>query len=598
VATAVNDTRKAASDLPHSEYARRLEARRGEQARQEQRYWKLVRVRKVVLALVVLLAWLTDKEKAIARVSLLAVPIIVLEAVDRLRNRANRAYHRLARSAAFYERRLACVEDRWAGGGEPGTHYLHETHPCALDLDLFGSGGLFELLCTARTAAGEDTLAAWLLSPATVEEVRERQAAVAELRSRLDLREDFALLASDRPGAVDLAPLAEWAEQEPIPVGPRVRLVGFTLMAVLVAALAGSVFVGTGLLPMVVAWLVGGGFAWWWRDAGQLVLHPIRNCGPDLRFLVQVLARIERERFESAPLCRIQAALMVDGRPASQHIARLAGRVGFWPLASLLFWTPPLAFASEAWRRRLGPALTRWLDAVGEFEALSAVAAYAFDNPGDPFPEMTTDGPRFDAQALGHPLLPKARCVGNDVTLGGELRLLVVSGSNMSGKSTLLRSVGVNVVLALAGAPVRAARLRLSPLAVGATLCIGDSLQAGRSRFFTEITRVRQLVDLAKGPRPLLFLLDELLSGTNSHDRRVGAEAVLRRLVEAGAVGLVTTHDLALTDIAEHLGPRAANVHFEDHLENGTITFDYRVRPGVVRNSNALALMRAVGIEV
>jgi len=173
-----------------------------------------------------------------------------------------------------------------------------------------------------------------------------------------------------------------------------------------------------------------------------------------------------------------------------------------------------------------------------------------------------------------------------------------VSGSNMSGKSTLLRTVGVNAVLALAGGPVRAGRLRLSPLVVGATLRIQDSLQAGRSRFYAEITRIRQLVELAKGYPPLLFLLDEMLQGTNSHDRRLGAEAIVRSLVDYGAIGLITTHDLALTEIADLLAPKAQNVHFEDQFENGAMSFDYRMRPGVVKNSNALALMRAVGIEV
>jgi DNA mismatch repair ATPase MutS len=187
--------------------------------------------------------------------------------------------------------------------------------------------------------------------------------------------------------------------------------------------------------------------------------------------------------------------------------------------------------------------------------------------------------------------------VRNDVRLVGGLRVLVVSGSNMSGKSTLLRTVGINAVLALAGGTVRAHRLRLSPLAVGATLRVQDSLQAGRSRFFAEITRVRRLLDLARSG-PLLFLLDEVFQGTNSGDRRQGAEAVVRRLVEAGAVGLVTTHDLALTGIAERLAPRAANVHFEDRYEDGAMTFDYRMRPGVVQSTNGLALMRAVGIDV
>jgi DNA mismatch repair ATPase MutS len=188
--------------------------------------------------------------------------------------------------------------------------------------------------------------------------------------------------------------------------------------------------------------------------------------------------------------------------------------------------------------------------------------------------------------------------VRNSLSLGVATRMLLVSGSNMSGKSTLLRSVGANAVLALAGAPVRAHRLHVSPLAVGATLRVQDSLQAGQSRFYAEITRVRAIVSLTAGALPVLFLLDELLSGTNSHDRQHGAEAIVRGLLDRGAIGLVTTHDLALSAIADGLAPRAENVHFADVLDEGTLSFDYRMRPGVVRTSNALALMRAVGIEV
>jgi DNA mismatch repair ATPase MutS len=204
----------------------------------------------------------------------------------------------------------------------------------------------------------------------------------------------------------------------------------------------------------------------------------------------------------------------------------------------------------------------------------------------------------FDGESLGHPLIAESRSVRNDVRLGAAPRAMIVSGSNMSGKSTLMRTIGTNVVLAQAGAPVRAKSLRLSPLAIGASIHILDSLQTGASRFYAEITRLRQIVELTKGELPLLFLLDEILSGTNSHDRLIGAEAVVKGLVERGAVGVVTTHDLALTRIVETLNGRAANVHFEDHLENGRMIFDYKMRPGVVQRSNALELMRSVGLEV
>jgi len=269
----------------------------------------------------------------------------------------------------------------------------------------------------------------------------------------------------------------------------------------------------------------------------------------------------------------------------------------FAPVAFLLLWKVQAALAIERWRAAHGREVRAWIAAAAELEALAAIAGHAFLHPDDPFPEVVEGDGLYEAEGVGHPLLPAARCVRNDVRLGPEVRLLVVSGSNMSGKSTLLRTVGANAVLALAGGPVRARRLRLSPLQPGATLRIQDSLAEGRSRFWAEITRLRQLMDLAAGPTPVLFLLDELLAGTNSRDRRIGAEAVLRALLGRGAIGLVTTHDLALSEVAAALGA-AANAHFEDEVHGSEVVFDYRLRPGVVTRSNALALMRAVGLEV
>ena len=360
------------------------------------------------------------------------------------------------------------------------------------------------------------------------------------------------------------------------------------------------------------------------------VLGAVERRGRDLAMLANVLARLERASFTSLRLRELRARLdAADGIPPSQRIARLGNLIDllnsrrnmlFAPIAYLMLWGTQHAYAFETWRAASGKAVGDWLRVVGEFEALCSLASYAFENPDDPFPEIAEDGACYDGEALAHPLLPN--CVPNDLhlppgpdppppggresipspsPLAGEGRgggALIVSGSNMSGKSTFLRTVGVNAVLGLAGAPVRARRLRLSPLAVGATLRIQDSLQEGRSRFYAEVLRVRQLVDLSRGPLPLLFLLDEIFAGTNSHDRRLGAESVVGGLVQAGAIGLVTTHDLSLTHIAEQLGPRAANVHFADHFENGVMTFDYRLQPGVVQHSNALALMRAVGLEV
>jgi hypothetical protein len=344
------------------------------------------------------------------------------------------------------------------------------------------------------------------------------------------------------------------------------------------------------------------------RARVRRALHAAEGPARDLDVLAHVLERLEREPVRAPRLAQLRAELDTAGVPASAAIRRLHRLVElhdwqhnqfFAPLAAALLWGTHLAWAIERWRARHGAHVGTWLRVVGDFEALSSLSAYRFEHPADAWAELVEEtAATFDGRALGHPLLPAARMVRNDVRLAGDTRLLVVSGSNMSGKSTLLRTVGINAVLALAGAPVRAAALRLTPLAVGATLRIQDSLQEGRSRFYAEITRIRELADVARGPLPLLFLLDELLHGTNSHDRLVGASGVLRSLLDRGAVGLITTHDLALTAVAADLAPRAVNVHFEDRFEQGELLFDYRMHPGAVTRSNAIALMRAVGLDV
>jgi DNA mismatch repair ATPase MutS len=325
--------------------------------------------------------------------------------------------------------------------------------------------------------------------------------------------------------------------------------------------------------------------------------------------MAELLERAEREPLAAPRLSAVQAALQTGGVRASRAIRSLTQLVSlhessmhnllFMPFTMALLVPDQLAIAIDRWHARHGPAVADWMRAVGELEALSAIATYAYEHPADPFPEIVDGGPIFHATALGHPLMTDDVSVRNDVTLGGDApHVIVVSGSNMSGKSTLLRAIGTNVVLALAGGPVRAAALRLSPLAIGATLRIEDSLEAGHSRFYAEIVRIRSIVDIARGPIPLLFLLDEILHGTNSYDRRIGAEGIVRALAGYGAIGLITTHDLALTELPSLLGTKAVNMHFEDRLEGGVMVFDYRMRPGVVEHSNALALMRAIGLDV
>jgi len=265
--------------------------------------------------------------------------------------------------------------------------------------------------------------------------------------------------------------------------------------------------------------------------------------------------------------------------------------------SSLILWGTNLAILIERWRQRNREGLARWLDLLGQFEALLCLARYYYENPDHTFAIVKPQSSAFfQAKALGPPLLDSKTCVRCDLQLDAQgTQLAMVSGSNMSGKSTLLRSVGLNSVLALAGAPVRAGRLQISPLQLGCSIAVQDSLLQGKSRFQAEVERLKWILALSRDNN-ILFLLDEVLAGTNSNDRCFGARAVIEQLIGSGSVGLVTTHDLALTDAINVLDGRAINVHFEEHYENGEMQFDYRMRPGVLTHTHGANVMAALGL--
>jgi hypothetical protein len=398
-----------------------------------------------------------------------------------------------------------------------------------------------------------------------------------------------------------------WARR---PADGLPRWVPFVCVASTLLSLGGAalwIWSGSGPVPFAAALLVQGGLAWALHGRVGPILEAAATPVEALARISELLACLERERFASPLLVRLAGELVSTGRPPSQELARLRTLIDrrdqrrnqfFAPFAALLLWGTHVAVALEAWRARCGPRLDVRISVAAEIEALSALAGFAYEQPDAIFPEIVDDPVCFEGRALGHPLIAPERCVRNDLRLGATPQALVVSGSNMSGKSTFLRTLGCNTVLALAGAPVCAEALRLSPLRIAASIRIVDSLAEGQSHFMAEILRLRQVVEVSRGKPPALFLLDEILHGTNSHDRRIGAEAVIRGLVANGALGLVTTHDLALTQIVQGSAGRLANVHFEDHLEDGEMHFDYRVKDGVVTKSNAVALMRSVGLDV
>ena len=590
---------------PQDQYSRRLAARELRVAECERAHIRMGNLRLLLFLGGAVMAWLALSRHALS-LWWLAVPLCLFVVLAVVHSGVLRRQLRARRAAAVYRDGIARIEDRWAGTGQTGERFRDLPHTYAADLDLFGRGGLFELLSNARTRMGEDTLAQWLLAPSPEDEIRQRQEAVGELSGQLDLREELAVLGQEAGPGVHPEALLRWAEAP-----SRLERKWIGKLAAALAAMA----VGTAIVwgvwgikaPFFAVVVAEGVVRYLTKKRVEHVLQDAEHVFADLDLLSGVLARLERETFRTTRLQTVAQELWSHHLPGSRAIARLRTIVDLIEsrhhfivrvLDVPLMYSLLVTLAAEARRRAHGAAVRRWLQATGEIEALLSLSAYRFEHPGDPFPELVDAPPCFAGTELGHPLLPAAGCVRNDVELGGATRVLLVSGSNMSGKSTLLRTVGINTVLAMAGAPVRARRLRLTPLRVGASIRITDSLQEGNSRFYAEISRLRELFNLSAGAPPMLFLLDELLQGTNSKDRRIGAEGILLALLRRGALGMVSTHDLALTDIHGPAGNEFHNMHFQDEFQDGTIRFDYKLREGVVAKSNGLELMRSIGLEV
>jgi hypothetical protein len=588
---------------PSEEYKKRQQAREMRVAHFENVHRRFGNIRLLLVIATLIAAWFSLHRDAfspwwllLAFVAFLAIAILHAKV---LRERAC-----AERAVDFYRKGLARIEDRWPGTGQTGERIDVHSSLYATDLDLFGRGSLFELLSLTRTRMGEDTLAAWLLSPSPVPQLTQRHAAIAELRSRLDLREEMAVLGEDIKVGIHPDALTQWAEASNQLTNPWLRWLSLLLAIAAIAAAIVWAELGT-KAPFFTIIIIETIITASLRRRTDAVFHATEHALEDLQLLSSLLARLEHEQFGAPRLQALKTELSSHHLPASQAIARLRTIVEYIrsldnPLMRILniplLYVVQVAYAAEAWRTAHGAAVRSWLKAIGEVEALLSLSAYSYEHPSDPFPEFLEGPPCFHAEQLGHPLIPAAKCVRNDISVCDETKVLLISGSNMSGKSTLMRAVGVSTVLAMAGAPVRAQRLQLTPLQIGASILINDSLQEGNSRFYAEITRLRQICDLAEKHPPVLFLLDELLQGTNSKDRLIGAEAVVRALLASGAIGLISTHDLALTNIGTQQDVR--NVHLQDEIQDGKMTFNFKLHDGVVTKSNGIELMRLIGLKV
>ena len=593
-------------DDPGTTYARCLAEEQGQVARLRRWLTWLVRIRIADLVLGIVLAGEACSRHGhfgMAAAASAVVFVALTIGIALVEHGSKRHEARIR----YGEDGLARVQGRTIKGAPDGLRFADPAHPYAADLDIFGPASLFSHLCMARTASGQTRLGRWLTEAAPVSDIAERQRAVGELSSQLSLRQDLWLAGGTVRERVREDALETWLSGATTCV-PRWQRIATALLGAL-GLIVLYAFANPEAIPVAVAVvLVQRLWVMRYRPLTKSVEAQIFQRAYELRVIARLIERVCDERFSDPRLLALTAGLSDAGKPASRHIVHLVRLVNwlesrrnqlFAIPAAVLLLPEQLSFAIEAWRARHAAAAMRWLATVAEMEALASLATFAFEHPSYPFPQVLEHAePSLVASGLGHPLIPADVRVSNEVRLDAGCRLLVVTGSNMSGKSTLLRTVGVNAVLAQAGAPVCAASMALTPLQIGASLRAQDSLEAGVSRFFAEIKRLHAILSMATHQPPVLFLLDEILNGTNSQDRREGAEAIIRQLVERGGVGLVTTHDLALSELANTQSSPGVNVHFQDTLEGDRLLFDYTLRPGVVTRRNALDLMRLVGIDV
>ncbi len=614
----------------YADRARRFDQEAAERAGTVRLYERL---RLVVFAATGVGAWLLVSQGRGQAAWLLVAGAVAAFAIVVARHWAARRHVRRAELMADFNREgIARIGRRWSGLPRRPSPAVPPNHDYADDLDLHGHASLLHLAGVCGTAPGRETLRSWLLAPADPETVALRQEAVREMAGAFDLRDRIAVEARLTKGASmqEVEDFLRWSESPSWLSGrtwlraaaillPPVNLgfiVLYALGVVPPAAVAGPLLVSALVLAPV------------WKAINR-TFSDADDGESGVRHYASLLSLLADAPLDSRYASDIRQRLGAGTRPAHREIATLRRLLDMAevrrsplfhvPLSLVLFWDVHVLAALERWKDRSGARVRAWLGAVGEAEALAALAALAADHPDWTLPTLDPEAGKLHGRALGHPLLTPELCVRNDVEVGPAGSFLLVTGSNMSGKSTLLKAVGLNVVLGQAGGPVCAEALRIPPLRVVTSMHVADSLADGVSFFMAGLQRLKQVVDVAEtpgappGPRDgegapaggaapgspgVLYLLDEILQGTNSAERRIAARAVVRRLLNSGAIGAVTTHDLTLAD-AEDLNVRAVPVHLTESVGDGTegLTFDYRLRTGIATSTNALRLLRLVGLS-
>jgi ABC-type multidrug transport system fused ATPase/permease subunit len=502
------------------------------------------------------------------------------------------------------------LDGDWTSFDDTGIEFLDPEHDFSGDLDLFGRNSLFQWINAAATYTGRSKLKDLLLHPSKQRhDIVERQQAVKELSSLLDWRQQLQSEAMLSAGKVqDPEPLYQWARQaDSFYSKPVIRyMIRFLPLLTILTLVAASIHPA---IPFIVPvlFIVGqiGLLGYRFTDR-QESLSSISSFISNVKTYRVMLETIEKQEFHNEHLRKLQNRLRNEkGETAGDHLRKLEKvldmasirRSQLYLVINILFlWDYRCVAALESWRAKSEPVIQNWIDVIGEIEALSSLAILNYDHPEWALPEIYEDQPRFFATEIGHPLLPDNR-VCNDISMMRRGQAYLITGSNMSGKSTLLRTVGINLVLAYAGAPVCARELHCTVFSIYTSMRVRDDLESSTSSFYAELLRIKRMIDAAKSGEQVFFLLDEIFKGTNSRDRHTGARVLIKQLSAEGAIGFVSTHDVELGDLAND-DNKIRNFHFREYYKDGQLYFDYKLHQGVSNTRNAIYLMKMVGITV
>ncbi len=496
---------------------------------------------------------------------------------------------------------------------ETGGQFIDPLHPYSYDLDIFGSHSIFQMLNRAKTSIGQSRLASWLYEPGDTKDIEERQLAAKELSTLLDWQHNLRAYGADlseKEGQINS--LYQWLKEPPIVLGNQLRIAMLFIAPVLCVV---SIYLWIMIWPWYLAFLLLLPAAWVLSKSKEAVdkLHILTGKAADtLKNYSQLIEQIEQQTFDSLLLQSLQSYFKPAGKNhASMAISKLAYRlsqldVRYNPFAVFLqlsvAWDLQQAWRLDKWKAQYAEELPQWFESLATIEALISLGNLHLNKPSWVFPTINENN-RFDAIELGHPLLPDANCVNNDIKMPTQGYMHLITGSNMAGKSTWLRSVATNMVLALSGAPVRAQSFTMPQMQVYTSMRTQDALHESTSSFYAELKRLKFIIEAVEDPtktngRPVFFLLDEILKGTNSRDRHTGSKALIRQLIASAGAGLIATHDLELGVLEAEANGRIENWAIEVDIQNDELYFDYKIKRGVSQSFNATLLMQKMGIKI